>query len=224
MRSAQCITKAGGTILLLAGRFSQIWKSFSGFGLSECSSGNISPCTMPYICSGSHILTSTRLYTIPEEQPHVEPGKQTRSERSSGRGVEQNRAGSHPLKVAVAVAACIAHAVCVIHATFERGSERLEPSVRMLRKTWHAVAVVHAVWLTCAQSIRAWSRHHCKGVAASRTDTHLAPVKVSTVAAPRGLHLGVASRVLIVVIHAEQERVLRLEGEAKAVHRADGVA
>ena len=145
-------------------------------------------------------------------------------ERGSGRGDEQNRAGGHPLKVAITVAACIAHAVCVIHATFERGSERLEPSVRMLRKTWHAVAVVHAIWLTCAQSIRAWSRHQCKGVAASRSDTHLAPVKVSTVAAPRGLHLGVASRVLIVVIHAEQERVLRLEGEAKAVHRADSGA
>ena len=43
----QNMVKCGATILLRAGRLSQIWNSSSGFGALVSSSGNISACTMP---------------------------------------------------------------------------------------------------------------------------------------------------------------------------------
>ncbi len=47
MRSFHSMVKCGSTILLRAGRFSQIWNSSSGLGAVALSSGNISECTMP---------------------------------------------------------------------------------------------------------------------------------------------------------------------------------
>jgi hypothetical protein len=47
MVSDQNIVKYGSTILLRAGRFSQIWNSSSGLAACWCSSGNISECTTP---------------------------------------------------------------------------------------------------------------------------------------------------------------------------------
>ena len=47
MRSFQNMVKCGATIFWRAGRFSQIWKSSSGFGPPVRSKGNISECRMP---------------------------------------------------------------------------------------------------------------------------------------------------------------------------------
>jgi hypothetical protein len=47
MASFQSMVKWGATILSAPGRFSQIWKSSTGFGPLLSRSGNISECTMP---------------------------------------------------------------------------------------------------------------------------------------------------------------------------------
>ena len=104
-------------------------------------------------------------------------------------------AGGEPLEVALAVAGGVAHGVRVVDDAVERAGEGFEAAVRVLREPGDAVPVVHPV----------------RG----------GGVEVGAVAHARGLHLRVACRVVVLVVHSEQPRVQRGHGEREVGYFQD---
>ena len=88
------------------------------------------------------------------------------------------------------VAASVALGVAVVHEAGHGGGDGFKASVGVLRKARDVVAVVHSVGLLC--------------------------VEVCPVALSRGLHLAVASRILVFVVDAHEEGAARLERRADA--------
>ena len=101
----------------------------------------------------------------------------------------------HPLDVALPVPPRVAHRVRVIDEPLHRGGDGLEAAVGMLREARDAFAVVHAVLG--------------------------ARVEVSSVASARRAHLAVSRRVLVVVVHREEERIGGLERERQPLDLLD---
>ena len=83
----------------------------------------------------------------------------------------------HPLQVPLAVSTCITHGVRVIYNPLQGGCDGLEPSVRMLWEARYVFSMVHAVGAV--------------------------GIEVRSVSVVRRLHVLIAGRIHVPVIHAE---------------------
>ena len=100
-------------------------------------------------------------------------------------GVHDPATGSHPLHVAGTEPGCSTHRVGVIDETLSRVRDRLEATMRMLRKARHRGAVVHP-----------------PAVPAFEVRADVAPGQRRSRAEPT-----VARRICVVVMHTKQKRI-----------------
>ena len=107
--------------------------------------------------------------------------------------VHDTGAGREPLHVAAAETRRRTQRITVIDEPFAHERDGLEPAVRVLREAGNHVAVIHAPAVLAGEVL---------------TD-------VTTCERRGGTELGIASRVRVVVMHAEQEGIERLPGHAQ---------